>query len=115
MNINHLENENNENTTNHTNQENSFSQEKLLQEIFNQNLSDKDKIISFLKSVISLLERDECSSGQYKAITEFYISFFFQHMLDNNNKNEDINYTEKELQSFLSLGWYIYSFLLKKI
>ena len=96
------------------NNEENINHSSILNQVFNQNLSDKEKITNFLKSVITLIEKDECSKGQYKAITEFYISFFFEKFLDSND-NSDINYSEKELQNFLCLGWYIYSFLLKKV
>jgi len=71
-------------------------------------------IINFLKKITKELETKKLSSEQLTRVSEFYISYNFEDEMSKKLGNDDLGKKtdkkmEKELISFLALGWYIYS------
>lgn len=67
-------------------------------------------IINFLKKITKELETKKLSSEQLTRVSEFYISYNFEDEMSKKLGNDDLGKkAEKELISFLALGWYIYS------
>ena len=63
------------------------------------------KLVPFLRELATSIETDSLDNYQLKYVSEFFMAWNFQK-----DKGE---YSSEELIKFLSLGWYIYTHLLK--
>jgi len=63
------------------------------------------KLVPFLRELATSIETDSLDNYQLKSVSEFFMAWNFQK-----DKGE---YSSEELIKFLSLGWYIYTHLLK--
>jgi hypothetical protein len=64
------------------------------------------KLVPFLKELIESIESNQLSEEQLKHIGEFFMSYRFYE-----NSNENSN--ETDIVKFITMGWYIYTQLLK--
>ena len=71
----------------------------------------EEKIIHFLEEILNNMKNKELSDDDLRKVTEFYLSYNFLNI----NEEDGDNFTDKDLVSFLSLGWYIYENEVKKV
>lgn len=64
------------------------------------------KLVLFLKNLANSVEQDSLDNKQLANVSEFYMSWKFKR-----NTGE---YSSQELIKYLSLGWYIYTYLLNE-
>ena len=74
-----------------------------------------DRLIVFLRTLTSSLERGELCPRQLQSIGEFFMSYQFQEQaaLDSSGTPPP-RFSHAELVKFLSLGWYVYQVLLRQ-
>lgn len=70
----------------------------------------------FLKNLSESVKNDKLSAKQLQLVGEFYLSYSFQSdiEIERENDKESDCVDNDELIKFLSLGWYMYTFLIKK-
>lgn len=68
----------------------------------------KKKVVTFLRELADKLEADQLSNDATLHISQFFMKFCF---IDALSKGDDTPESE-EMVKFLSLGWYIYNFLM---
>ena len=77
-------------------------------------------LLTFFKNLTCSLERGELCQRQLSTLGEFFMAYQFQEQVhkDNQTDSEETqkdreDYTRSEMIKFLSLGWYVYQFLLR--
>lgn len=65
----------------------------------------ENELISFLNNLIKDIENKKMSKDNLKKIGEFYMSYKFNPICEENNFS-------KEDLKFFTLGWYIYTYIL---
>lgn len=72
----------------------------------------KQELIKFLRELADGLEKEEIEEKEQSYISEFFMKYKFMdgimQMMNQEDKDKD------EIIKYFSLGWYIYTFLLKK-
>lgn len=67
---------------------------------------EKEKLILFLSNYIKKVEQDDLTKNEQLLLTNFFLEYFF-------DKKEIYDSEEDEkLKKYLSMGWYIYNFIL---
>lgn len=78
--------------------------------------NSNERLIQFLKRLVTSLETQQVAPKQLRAISEFFMSYQFQSQLENDaeDSEDDEEYSHENLIKFLTLGWYIYVHILRK-
>ena len=76
---------------------------------------DPNKVlIYFLRELAESIESNTIESYELKKIGEFYLSWQFHKQTIEDSENQEIeNFSSDQLIKFLTLGWYVYTILLK--
>ena len=64
------------------------------------------QLIPFLRNLANSIEQNSLDNKQLASISEFFMAWKF--------KEDTGEYSKEELIKYLSLGWYIYTCLLKE-
>ena len=72
-----------------------------------------ESLIPFLRQLANSLERKELCRDQIEKIGNFFLTYKFYEELENNNKINNNEFSKEDMVKFLSLGYYIYTHLLK--
>lgn len=67
------------------------------------------QLVSFLRTLADSIEKEELLPEQVQKIGEFYMSYEKEIYDSGNNSTED----SMDVVKFLTLGWYMYTHLLK--
>ena len=76
-----------------------------------------DQLVLFLRLLADRVERRELSRSQLLRTSEFFMSYLFHNELDKNMPQGEGDErgnagSSSDFQKFMSLGWYVYTFLL---
>jgi hypothetical protein len=76
------------------------------------NFSDENnkKIIEYLRHTANLIENNEVDEKTLQNAGEFYMKNLFINEIE----KVDCTIEEKDMLKFLTLGWYIYNFIVKQ-
>lgn len=76
-----------------------------------------EDIANFLSELSKLVREDRLNEKQIQLIGEFYLNYLFNSDIEvddeEHDKREEGDVDKNELMKFLSLGWYMYTFLIK--
>lgn len=67
-------------------------------------------LVPFLRTLADKVENNEVSKKQLQQVGEFFMTFLFQNQ--SVQRGEDTNDDTEEFKKFISLGWYIYTFII---
>jgi len=68
-------------------------------------MDNTKELVKFLRELINSIENNDIKDNKLMEISKFLIKFKYE---------EDGKYEEDEMVKYMSLGWYIYTYLLKK-
>ena len=68
-------------------------------------MDNRKELVKFLRELINSIENNDIEDNKLLEISKFLIKFKFY---------ENGKYEEDEMVKYMSLGWYIYTYLLKK-
>lgn len=71
-----------------------------------------DQLIVFLRRLADSIERKQLEPQQLGRVGEFFMNYLFHEEMEDVALSPD-DKDRKEFMKFLSLGWYIHTFLLK--
>lgn len=81
-------------------------------------MEQTDELIPFLRKLADSLEKKELAPQQLKSICDFFMSYQFQEQafkdFDDSGNDGEVTFSQQDLIKFVSLGWYVYQFLLKE-
>jgi hypothetical protein len=76
------------------------------------NNSDKH-LVPFFRELADSIESRQLPADQLKCISEFYMSYKFHEQRNGNSKkDEEGGFEEMDVVKFITMGWYIYKFIL---
>lgn len=70
-----------------------------------------ERLLIFLKTLTSSLEKGELHPRQVQSIGEFFMTYQFQEKAVTVNNSQ---FNEVDLIKFITLGWYVYQVLLSE-
>jgi hypothetical protein len=79
--------------------------------------SEVDNVVplgSFLRELAKSIESNDLPEDQLKCVSEFYMSYKFHEKRNGNSTNDEDEFPEKDVAKFITLGWYIYNFILEE-
>ena len=68
-------------------------------------MDNTKELVKFLRELINSIENNDIKDNKLMEISKFLIKFKYE---------EDGKYEEDEMVKYMSLGWYIYTCILKK-
>jgi hypothetical protein len=76
--------------------------------------NDSDaQLVPFLRDLADSIESRELSKDKLKSIGEFFMSYKFHERRNGwNKKDEKDEFTEIEVEKFITMGWYFYKIIL---
>ena len=69
------------------------------------------QLVPFLRELADSIESKQLSPGQLKHVGEFFMNYKFNKEL--NEQNNDEEFDDMDIVRFISLGWWIYTQILK--
>ena len=75
--------------------------------------STDERLLTFLKTLTSSLEKGELCTRQVQSIGEFFMSYQFREQAVT-DRTEYPQFNQTDLIKFITLGWYVYQVLLTK-
>lgn len=67
----------------------------------------------FLRELADSIDSNKLQQDQLKSIGEFYMNYKMNDEIFNNTTSEENNFEDMDIIRFLTMGWYIYTQLLK--
>lgn len=82
----------------------------------------EERLIPFLRNLADSIERKQLLPKQLEQIGDFFMTYNFQQQVediendDDNDEDNDISdaFDREEIMKFFSLGWYVYTHLLRE-